>query len=53
MQAREDWVLIILGTQVTKKKRSVRPVFPDYLSIAELKKVKYFKEIIDFKSFII
>ena len=25
-------VLIILGTQVIKKKRSVRPVFPDYLS---------------------
>ena len=29
-----DWVLIILGTQVIKKKRSVRPVFPDHLSVS-------------------
>ena len=34
MQARVDWVLTILGTQVIKKKRPVRPVFPDYLSVA-------------------
>ena len=27
-----DWVLKIFGTQVTKQKRPVRPVFPDYLS---------------------
>ena len=33
MQARVDWVLIIFGTQVIKKKRPVRPVFPDYLSV--------------------
>ena len=32
MQARVDWALIILRTQVIKKKRPVRPVFPDYLS---------------------
>ena len=29
-----DWVLIIFGTQVIKKKRPVRPVFPDYLSVS-------------------
>ena len=34
MQARVDWVLIICGTQVIKKKRPVRPVFPDYLSVS-------------------
>ena len=34
MQASVDWVLIILGTQVIKKKRPVRPVFPDYLSLS-------------------
>ena len=34
MQARVDWVLIISGTQVIKKKRPVRPVFPDYLSVS-------------------
>ena len=34
MQARVDWVLNIFGTQVTKKKRPVRPVFPDYLSVS-------------------
>ena len=34
MQARVDWVLRIFGTQVAKKKRSVRPVFPDYLSVS-------------------
>ena len=28
--ARVDWVLIIFGTQVLKKKRPVLPVFPDY-----------------------
>ena len=33
MQARVDWVLIIFGTQVIKKKRPVRPVFPDYLFV--------------------
>ena len=34
MQARVDWVLIIFGTQVIKKKRPVWPVFPDYLSVS-------------------
>ena len=34
MQARVDWVLRIFGTQVTEKKRPVRPVFPDYLSFS-------------------
>ena len=34
MQAGVDWVLIIFGTQVIKKKRPVRPVFPDYLSVS-------------------
>ena len=34
MQARVDWVLIILGTQVIKKKRLVRPVFPNYLFVS-------------------
>ena len=34
MQARADWVLIIFVTQVIKKKRPVRPVFPDYLSVS-------------------
>ena len=34
MQARGDWVLIIFGTQVIKKKQPVRPVFPDYLSVS-------------------
>ena len=34
MQPRVDWVLIILQTQVIKKKQPVRPVFPDYLSIS-------------------
>ena len=34
MQARVDWVLIIFGTQVIKKKRPVRPVLPDYLSVS-------------------
>ena len=29
-----DWVLRIFGTQVTEKKRSVRPVFLDYLSVS-------------------
>ena len=29
-----DWVLIIFGTQVIKKKRPVRPVFPNYLSVS-------------------
>ena len=29
-----DWVLVILGTQVIKKRRPVRPVFPDYLSVS-------------------
>ena len=29
-----DWVLIIPGTQVIKKKRPARPVFPDYLSVS-------------------
>ena len=35
MQARVDWVLIIFGTQVIKKKRPVWPVFPDYLSLSD------------------
>ena len=34
MQARADWVLIIFGTKVIKKKRPVRPVFPDYLPVS-------------------
>ena len=34
MQARVNWVLRIFRTQVTKKKRPVRPVFPDYLSVS-------------------
>ena len=34
MQVRVDWVLRIFGTQVIKKKRPVRPVFPDYLSVS-------------------
>ena len=29
-----NWVLIIFRTQVTKKKRPVWPVFPDYLSVS-------------------
>ena len=29
-----DWVVIILGTQVIKKKRLVRPVLPEYLSVS-------------------
>ena len=34
MQACVYWVLIIFGTQVIKKKRPVRPVFLNYLSIS-------------------
>ena len=34
MQARVDWVLIIFGTRVIKKRRPVWPVFPDYLSVS-------------------
>ena len=34
MQGRVDWILIILGAQVIKKKRPVRPVLPDYLSVS-------------------
>ena len=34
VQARVDWVLLIFGTQVLKKKRPVRPVFLDYLSVS-------------------
>ena len=34
MQACVDWVLIIFGTQIIKKKRPVRSVFPDYLSVS-------------------
>ena len=34
MQACMDWVLRFFGTQVTKKKRPLRPVFPDYLSFS-------------------
>ena len=34
MQVRVDWVLIIFGTQVIKKRWPVRPVFPDYLSVS-------------------
>ena len=33
-QAGVDWVLRIFGTQVTKKKPPVRPVFPDYLFVS-------------------
>ena len=33
MQARVDWVLIIFKTQVIKKKRPVRSVLADYLSV--------------------
>ena len=41
MQVRVDWVLIIFGTQVIKKKRPVWPVFPDYLSASYDYHVKY------------
>ena len=34
MLASVDWVLIIFGTQVIKKNRPVRLVFPDYLSVS-------------------
>ena len=34
MQAHVDWVLIILGTQVIKKKQPVQPVFPDYFFVS-------------------
>ena len=34
MQARVGWVLIVFGTQVIKKKRPGRPMFPDYLSLS-------------------
>ena len=34
MQARVDWVLIALRTQVIKKKRPVRSVFPHYRSVS-------------------
>ena len=34
MQVRVDLVLIIFGTQVIKKKRPVRLVFPDYHSVS-------------------
>ena len=34
MQAYVDWVLIMFGTQVMRKKRPVWPVFPDYLSVS-------------------
>ena len=30
----KDWILIIFGTQVIKKKHPARSVFPDYLSIS-------------------
>ena len=33
MHARVDWVLIIFGTQVIKKKWTVWSVLPDYLSV--------------------
>ena len=29
-----DWVLIIFGTQVIRKKRPVRPFVPDYLFVS-------------------
>ena len=29
-----DWVLMIFGIYFIKKKRPVRPVFPDYLSVS-------------------
>ena len=32
MQVRVDWVLIIFGTQIIRKKWRVRSVFPYYLS---------------------
>ena len=34
MQAAVEWVPRIFGTPVTRKKRPVRPVFPDYLSVS-------------------
>ena len=34
MQVCVDWVLITFVTQVINKKRPVRPVFPDYLSVS-------------------
>ena len=41
MQARVDWVLITFGTQVIKKKRPVRPVFPDYPFLMTMVKSKF------------
>ena len=29
-----NWVLMIFGTEVIKKKRPVLPVFPEYLSVS-------------------
>ena len=34
MQACVGWVLIVFKTQVIKKKRMVRPVLPDDLSVS-------------------
>ena len=34
MEARVNWILIILGTQFIKKKQPVWPVFPHYLSVS-------------------
>ena len=46
-----DWVLIIFGIQVIKKKRSVQPVFPDYLSVSyDYEKTDYYAKISDTES---
>ena len=34
MQARIDWVLIVFGTQVIKRKRPARAFFLDYFSVS-------------------
>ena len=34
MDGREEWVLVQLGSQHKRVERSVRPVFPDFLSVS-------------------
>ena len=57
MQARVDWILIIFGTQVIKKKWPVRPVFPDYLSVSynydftDVKVCNFIKKILQHRCF--
>ena len=51
MQARIDWLLIIFGTQVIKKKRLVQPVFLDYLSVSyDYALIDYFRALKQSKS---